>query len=201
MLLTTDEREQVESRKLTLDGRTTRWPWLRRRRRRLVKGGSDRRRHVLVQLDDVRVVLERAREIVARGWVQNRWYTESRYSGRAPAVQLVAPANTQQHVERACAVGAVALAVRARNPRADLVVDGGRAIDYVWDAVQEMSGLEMPAVAGRAWPREARLQRIRDVARWNDEAGRSQAEILAALDIALSRVVMSAMREPSPTSR
>jgi hypothetical protein len=43
---------------------------------------------------------------------------------------------------------------------------------------------------------------MRDLARWNDAAGRTKAEILGgALDDAISRVIMSAMRQHVASSR
>jgi hypothetical protein len=64
----------------------------------------------------------------------------------------------------------------------------------VWDALQESRGWRGPGVASRAAPRELRLARIRDVARWNDQPGRTRDDALAMLDLAVSRVIMTAMR-------
>ena len=97
-------------------------------------------------------------------------------------------------VPQACLIGAVALALRERDARAKLTVDGGPAIDFVWDAVQQARGLTRPGVAGRAAPPEVRLARMREVAQWNDRPGRSRADVLAVLDLAISRVIIAAMR-------
>ena len=73
-------------------------------------------------------MLQHARTIVEAGWVQNRWTVPAAVLGgrrRRRAGRAV----------RACLVGAVALAVRARDPRADLAVGTGPALAYVWDAV------------------------------------------------------------------
>jgi hypothetical protein len=152
-------------------------------------------------LNDVRAVLEQARETVASGWVQDRWYVVPRCAGDGSAAKLTAADGAPKDVAGACIAGAIALAVRQRNGRADLAVDAGPAIDYVWDAVQGASGgLGTPPVAGRAWPREVRISRIRDIARWNDEDRRTKAEVLAVLDDAVSRVIMSAMRQRAESS-
>src|SRR5690348_13943762 len=135
------------------------------------------------------MVLEQARETVARGWVQDRWYTVPRRPQDGTIRQLVAGDPSPREVHRACLAGAVALSVRQRNSRADIAADGGPAIDYVWDAVQQTSERGLSAVAGRAWPRDARLARIRDITRWNDTAGRTRDDVLAVLDIAISRVI------------
>jgi len=42
-----------------------------------------------------------------------------------------------------------------------------------------------------------RIARIRDVARWNDQQGRTRDQVLAVLDLAVSRIIMTAMREPA----
>ena len=84
---------------------------------------------------------------------------------------------------RACVVAAVALAVRARDPRADLAVHTGPALAYVWDEV--FGG----RTAGRSAPHHVRVARMRELARWNDERGRTRDDVVAALDRAAARVV------------
>jgi hypothetical protein len=138
----------------------------------------------LRRLDDVRCVLERARGTVREGWVQDRWV------GRPAPAATTGPDQAPQ----ACLIGAVALALRERDARAKLTVDGGPAIDFVWDAVQQSRGATLPGVAGRAAPPEVRRARMREVAQWNDQRGRTRADVLAVLDLAISRVIMAAMR-------
>jgi hypothetical protein len=152
--------------------------WVRRER------DEELRLEGLRRLDDVRCVLEGARSTVSAGWVQDRWVAAT--AGPDP-------------VPRACLIGAVALALHERDARAELTVDGGPAIDFVWDAVQESRGLTLPGVAGRAAPREVRRARMREVAQWNDQPGRSRADVLAVLDLAISHVIMAAMRRPALT--
>jgi hypothetical protein len=134
---------------------------------------------------EVLAVLEHARAIVEAGWVQNRWCVE-------PSAPPVARADTDvtatvDGTVQACLVGAVALAVRARHPHADLAVDTGPALAYVWDAVHEGRGWR--GAAGRSAPYHARIMRMRDLARWNDEPGRTRGDVLAALDRASAGVV------------
>ena len=126
---------------------------------------------------EVLAVLEAARDVVQAGWVQNRW-TASSMPGRMSA----AGDGTDGSV-RACVVAAVALAVRARNPRADLALDTGPALAYVWDEV--FGG----HVAGRSAPHDVRVARMRELARWNDERGRTRDDVVTALDRAAARVV------------
>ena len=54
-----------------------------------------------------------------------------------------------------------------------------------------------PGVAGRATPDEVRAARVRDLARWNDETGRTRAEVLNLFDLATSRAIMVAVAEPA----
>jgi hypothetical protein len=171
--------------------------WLRRLR---ATAAEDQARRALRRADEVLAVLEQAREILARGWVQNGWYMvrAGRSAGRAGLFEAerVGPGD----VAGACVVGALALAVRERAARAELTVDGGPVIDAVWDALQERRGLGGPGVAGRAAPREVRLGRMRDLAQWNDRAGRTRDDVLGLVDLAISRVILTAMRPAGAAS-
>ena len=142
---------------------------------------------------EVLAVLQHARSIVETGWVQNRWTVER------PAVPLAsrsaADASHGDPTAAACVVGAVALAVRARDPRADLAVATGPALAYVWDAVH--AGLPGRPAAGRAAPHEVRVARMRDLARWNDRPGRTRADVVAVLDHAAAAVVAATV-SPRP---
>jgi hypothetical protein len=122
-------------------------------------------------------VLQHALTVVEAGWVQNRW--------TVPAASPTGTAGdgTADGPVRACLVGAVALAVRARDPRADLAVATGPALAYVGDAV--FGG----RAAGRSAPHHVRVQRMRELARWNDERGRTRADVVTALDKAAAAVV------------
>ncbi len=130
--------------------------------------------------------------------MQNRW-TVSAAPGRTSAA-----GDGSDGSVRACVVAAVALAVRARDPRADLAVDTGPALAYVWDEVfgSDRSGHEPPApdpgrAAGRSAPHHVRVARMRELARWNDERGRTRDDVVAALDRAAARVVAQVV-QPAP---
>ena len=124
------------------------------------------------------------------------WKDRGAGSAKLLTAETVGPGD----VAGACIVGALELAVRQRSTRADLTVDGGPAIDFVWDALQETRGLPGPGVAGRAAPRDVRVARLRDLVHWNDRSGRTQDEALRLLDLAISRVYMSAMRQRAESS-
>jgi len=162
---------------------------------------EDLEHQALQRLDEVRDVLERARDTLASGWVQNRWYAVAPRLGPQRSGLFGAATGDPQNVSGACLVGAVALALRERDARADLAIDVGAAVDFVWDAMQETVGVSGSDAAGRAWPRNVRLMRLRDLTRWNDEAGRTRDEVLGLLDRAVSRVIMAAMRRPMGAAR
>ena len=123
--------------------------------------------------------------------MQNRWTVPAAAWRRAPPATGAAPVP-------ACVVAAVALAVRARDPRADLAVGTGPALAYVWDAVfgSDRSGHDAATrtpcgAAARAgsWSGRAAARprttsacsRMRELARWNDERGRTRDDVVAAL--------------------
>jgi hypothetical protein len=142
---------------------------------------------------DVLAVLVHARAVVEAGWVQNRWVV-SRPAEATPALRSAAPVATAVPESRACLVGAVALAVRDRDPRADLAIATGPALAAVWDAVQDDARFR-PAT-GRAAPHEVRVARMRELARWNDQPGRTRDDVVAVLDRAAARVVAATV-EPA----
>ena len=80
----------------------------------------------------------------------------------------------------------MALAARARDPHADLTVATGPALAFLWDAVH---GDTRFRAAGRAAPHTVHVARMRELARWNDEPGRTRADVVAALDRAAAGVV------------
>jgi hypothetical protein len=126
--------------------------------------------------DEAYRVLEDARAVIARGWVQDRWF-----------VCRPTPA--------ACLVGAVLHAARQGGP-GDPVVKAGPALDHLWDAWQESRGLGGTGIAGWAAPRELRMARVRDLTRWNDQPGRTRDEVLRLVDLAAGRAVMAAVSGP-----
>jgi hypothetical protein len=143
---------------------------------------------------EVLALLQHARSIVETGWVQNRWTrTEPARQVARPRSSVAGQLSTDG-TAAACVVAAVALAVRARDPRADLAVATGPAIAHLWDAVH--GGPRALRAAGRAAPHDVRIARMRELARWNDEPGRTRADVVAALDRAAAGVVALAV-EPA----
>ncbi len=135
---------------------------------------------------EVLAVLQHARAIVEAGWVQNRW-TVARPAAVAVPSGGAAGGGGGDAAAAASVVGAVALAVRARDARADLAVTTGPALAHLWDAVHDH--LPGRPAGGRAAPHDVRVARMRELARGNDRPGRTRADVVAALDRAAARVV------------
>jgi hypothetical protein len=155
----------------------------------------------LGRLERARAVLERARSLIERGWLQHGWYV-SRHQPPPSLVgrfrQAVRTPDVDE-VERACLVAAVALAAHGGgDARPDVVRDAGPALDIVWDAMWAAAGQPGPGTARRVLPPATRASRMRELARWNDAAGRTRAEVLTLLDRAISSTILAAM-EPVAT--
>jgi hypothetical protein len=147
------------------------------------------------QLEGVRAVLERARALVAQGWVQDAFYVVRGRSGEArPVSPFGLLLLTRSDVVGACLVGAVAHAsgsVDRRDRRGQAAV----AVDTLWQTLAEdpTAGVDPTGPADAAHP-AARAARVRELARWNDEPTRSREDVLGLLDRAVSRTILHAVR-------
>lgn len=133
----------------------------------------------LSRLHGTLALLERARALVAEGWVQDAFYL---VQGRAGETRAVSPFGllllSRTDVVGACLVGAVAhssAAVDRRERRSQAAL----AVDTLWEVLEG-------GPVDTAYP-AARSARVRDLARWNDEPGRSREDVLDLLDRAVSR--------------
>jgi hypothetical protein len=151
---------------------------------------EDARTARLMRLTDVCAVLDGARTLVESGWVQDRWFVR-RYPRRSAGGDALAP-----DITGACLVGAVVHAAQRHHSTGD-AIHAAPALDVLWDAWQETRGQGGPGVAGRAAPREVRAARVRDLTRWNDQPGRTRADVLGLIDLAASRAIMEAMEQPA----
>ena len=143
-------------------------------------------------LADARALLERARELVSTGWVQDAFSVVRDRRGRLRPVSpfgLLLLSRTD--VVGACLVGAVAHA-SAQLPRAVRRAPAALAVDTLWAALAERDG-RPPAAGDHAHP-AARAARVRELARWNDESPRSRADVLDVIDRAVSRTILDAVR-------
>ena len=164
--------------------------WWRRLRQRLMPPPSAEL--ILAQLNAQLAVLEGARAELEAGWVQGGWWSVTSADGDRRLATGDA-GGSPAHVDGACLVGALA--------RAGSFSNVGRAVDAVYDAlwasrgqVSESSPGELPPVPAP----EVRLARVRTLTHWNDQAERTQEQVLALVDRAISATIMDLMSAPRP---
>ena len=149
----------------------------------------------LRQLEGARAVLERARALIAQGWVQDAFYI---VRGRNGESRPVSPFGllllTRTDVVGACLVGAVAHAsgsVDRRERRGQAAL----AVDTLWHTLAEDPSYErVPTAPYDAVHPAARAARVRELARWNDEPARTRDEVLGLVDRAVSRTILHSVR-------
>jgi hypothetical protein len=149
----------------------------------------------LRQLEGARLVLERARALIAQGWVQDAFYV---VRGRNGENRPVSPFGllllTRTDVVGACLVGAVAHASGSVDRR-DRRGQAALAVDSLWHTLAEQPSYErVPTTPYDPVHPAARAARVRELARWNDEPTRSRDEVLGLIDRAVSRTIMHAVR-------
>jgi hypothetical protein len=149
----------------------------------------------LRQLEGARIVLERARALIAQGWVQDAFYV---VRGRNGESRPVSPFGllllTRTDVVGACLVGAVAHASGSVDRR-DRRGHAALAVDTLWHTLAEDPAYErVQTTPYDALHPAARAARVRELARWNDEHIRTRDEVLGLVDRAVSRTIMHAVR-------
>lgn len=141
---------------------------------------TERRR----QLDGARLLLERARALVAAGWVQDAFHVVRDRHGRTRPVSPFGLLFTlRAEVVGGCLVGAVSHATAAAD-KAGRRGHAALAVDLLWETLTD-TGVDPHPVA--------RPGRVRDLARWNDEPGRTREDVLGLLDRAVSRSILTAV--------
>jgi hypothetical protein len=163
--------------------------WWRRVWRRLMPPPSAEL--ILAQLNGRLAVLEAVRAELEAGWVQGAWWSVTSADGdRQPTTGDAG--GRPAHVDGACLVGALARG----GPYA------GRAVDAVYDALWASRGQAAAQAAPGGMPPlpapEVRLARVRLLTGWNDQAERTQEEVLAVVDRAISATIMDLMSAPRP---
>ena len=142
------------------------------------------------RLEGATALLERARALVAEGWVQDSFYVVRARNGETRPVSpfgLLLLSRTD--VVGACLVGAVAHASSTVD-RADRRGQAALAVDTLWETLTDRTG-----PAGPADPHPgARAARVRELARWNDEPARCRDDVLGLLDSAVSRTILQSVR-------
>src|SRR5215471_1820324 len=180
------------------DGSVARKPgWWRQAWRWLMPGPSAEL--APAQLNRQLTLLERARAELEAGWVQGGWWAVSSADGSPIlVVGYAAAGDSPDRVEGVCLVGAL-MHAGSRLPGAASEV--GRTVDAVYDAL--WAPCDQPGAPPSGWlppvpPPDVRQARVRMLTQWNDRAGRTQAEVLAVVDRAISATIMDLMSVPQP---
>jgi len=154
---------------------------------------------VLAQLNRQLAVLEGARAELETGWVQGGWWAVSSADGGPILVAgYTAAGDSPDRVEGVCLVGAL---MHAGSRRPGAASEVGHAIDAVYDALWSSHGQPggpLPGGLPPVPPPDVRQARVRTITQWNDRAGRTQAEVLAVVDRAISATIMDLMSVPRP---
>lgn len=142
--------------------------------------------------DDERVlaILETARTVLERGWLQDGWY---RTTPRPLRHRLFGPTPGPDGIEAACLVAAVAVAGHSGGAFTHVDRDSGPAVDRVWEALQETRHGEFATPEGAVAP-IVRRARMRELVRWNDAPGRTHDEVVGLIDRAISRTILGQVR-------
>jgi hypothetical protein len=143
------------------------------------------------QLEGARDVLERARDLVAQGWVQDAFYVvRGRHGEHRPVSPFGLLLLTRSDVIGACLVGAIAHASGTVDRR-DRRVQAAIAVDTLHRTLAEQTGSS--ALADAVHP-AVRAARVRELARWNDEPGRTRQDVLGLMDRAVTGTILQAVR-------
>ena len=121
-------------------------------------------------------VLTAAADILERGWLQHGWYLHEPAPLRS---RLRSGSARPEQVRQACLVAAIAVAAHRGTFLVNIERDASPWIDRVWRVLHE----------GQSPHRLAPQQRIRDLVAWNDQLGRTQSEVIAAVRAADSLVL------------
>jgi hypothetical protein len=166
--------------------RTDRPTPARRRLRSLLPSRPDSHVERRRQLDGTRALLERARGLVADGWVQDAFYiVRGRHGETRPVSPFGLLLLSRTDVVGACLVGAIAHAASSVDRR-DRRVQAAQAVDTLWET--------LAATEADTTHPAARASRVRELARWNDESVRTREDVLDLLDRAVSRTIHAAVR-------
>jgi hypothetical protein len=153
----------------------------------------------LAELNRQLALLEGARAELEAGWVQGGWWTVSSADGSPRLVAgYAAPGGSPDRVEGVCLVGAL---VHTGSRLPDAAPEVGRAADTVYDALwpsRGQPGVPLPGGLPPVPPPDVRQARVRAITQWNDRAGRTQPEVLAVVDRAISATIMDLMSVPRP---
>ena len=167
---------------VSVDDHRPSWRAKRRRTRQLRLRDETSAR--LAELDHMTDILNQAAELIGGGWLQHRWFAYLDDNGRTRTV-TAHDVNKMagRPVVGACLVGAIVQAGGGlSNVRSQAVQ---RAVDLTWHTLHEIQ------VQANHWTSapEVRMDRVRDLTRWNDHPNRTapQAEALLRHSSAAAR--------------
>ena len=159
----------------TVMTRVDRLRWGERRAARVRLRRVDALSAQLAQLHDIRILLERATEIVLGGWVQGAWFAVD-VDGRTRAITAPEVRLTADHpVTGACLVGAVVQA--GGGPAAVRSQPVQRALDLVWHSLREDAGQPVRWCPGPP----VRMMHVLDLTHWNDAPDRTRGDVVRLL--------------------
>src|SRR3954451_20310000 len=147
-----------------------------RRRQRARLAERDRRSARLAELHRIADLARRAAAMVESGWVQNAWFTVADEGGRrtgltAHGLALLAA----RPVVGGCLFGAIVQAAGGLPAVPPQLVQ--RTLDLTWHALVAGDG---EPVRWRPDP-AARMHRLRELTRWNDDPARVRDDVTALL--------------------
>ena len=160
----------------TVDVEDDRPSWRAKRRRTRELRLRDETSARLAELHHMTDILNQAADLIDGGWLQHSWFAYLDDNGRTRTV-------TAHNVDRmagrpvvgACLVGAIVQAGGGlSNVRSQAVQ---RAVDLAWHTLHEIQ------VRANHWtsPPEVRMDRVRDLTRWNDHPNRTVHDAEALL--------------------
>jgi hypothetical protein len=166
-------------------------PETRRRWGGLLPPRRDAQLERIRQLEGARALLERARALIAQGWVQDAFYVVRGRNGEArPVSPFGLLLLTRSDVVGACLVGAVAHASGSMDRR-DRRGQAALAVDTLWQTLAEDIVPISPADSVHP---AARAARVRELAQWNDEPTRTREDVLGLFDRAVSSTIIQSVR-------
>jgi hypothetical protein len=150
--------------------------WLDRRAERRDAARARRLQLQLDELSSLEALLDDARGVIERGWIQHAWFAYLDERGRTRKASSAAAMDVVgRPLVGACLVGAIVSA--AGGPSAVHTAPVQRSLDLVWHALAVEEGapvLWCPAP-------DVRMGRVRDLTSWNDSPARTSDEVAALL--------------------
>lgn len=165
--------------------------WARQRRGAALLRHHERELARLRAIDSARAALSGASALVEAGWMQGAWFQVQDAGGRCRSIgPLELRLLEGRQIIGACLVGAVVEA--AGGTRQSQSTPAGRALDLLWDTLQEERGWPTSPTFDIVCAPTVRAARVRELTAWNDETGRTRSDVLGLISAADSRAIREA---------